>query len=100
MLLSYVVNYRLDLALFAVLVAVGIFLSRRSVRLRRRANERLPRGVLLLVVFLACLGGTAAEWAGRHQRNTLVAIFAGFGPTYAHQLHLLGHANIGLETKS
>ncbi|HVS50956.1 MAG TPA: ATP-binding protein [Opitutaceae bacterium] len=98
MILVYFLDYRIDTALFLLLAAGGWWLGRRVVR-RRRPDAQPPSWRAgLAVLALAAIGALLAEWAGREQRDHLIAVFSRFGPTYAAELARAGHARINFAT--
>lgn len=97
MLLSTVLRYRLDLVAFVLLAALAAGFCWRLVR-RRRPEEPHSGLIGLVLAVVIVLGLGAAEWAGEQRRTSLVAMFAGLGPTYAYHLQDLGHARIDIGT--
>jgi two-component system, sensor histidine kinase len=98
MLLYYITRYRLDVLLLAGLACLGLYLSVWLAR-RRRSTIRLPRFALIAVGVLVIAGSILAEFAGGKQRQALVSMVAGFGPTYAYELERSGHSRVTFETK-
>jgi two-component system, sensor histidine kinase len=98
MILYYITRYRLDLLLLVGFACGGLYLSVWLAQ-RRRPVVRLPRFAIFAVGGLVIAGALLAEFAGSKQRQALVSIFAGFGPTYAYELERAGHSRVTFETK-
>ncbi|PTX91136.1 ATP-binding protein [Opitutus sp. ER46] len=92
-----IVKYRLDFLAFAVLALAGLWLCRHILR-ERGAGMRFPRTVEIITLVLVILGGLLADISARRQKNFLISIFAGFGPSYADGISRLGHARITVNT--
>jgi signal transduction histidine kinase/CheY-like chemotaxis protein len=98
MIFIHVLNYRLDAVGFLLLGVGGWWLSHRILKARSHGVARHPGRMVVAVIALLSLGVSLAEWAGNEQRRHLVAIFSGFGPTYAAELAREGHARIQFDT--
>jgi PAS domain S-box-containing protein len=93
---DWILQYRLDLVAFYVLLWLGALGV--HVRLRRRYGDRGVSPIAwLLLAMTAVVGTTAAEWAGRHEGQRLRHMLDGIAPTYAQEMQLLGHARLPLD---
>jgi hypothetical protein len=90
-------TWRLDLVALVVCVALVAWLCTARVA-RQRAGLRLPRWLWLAIAALLVAAGLTAEWVQRERTDELVTVFAGFGPTYAKELQIQGHATVTLDT--
>lgn len=97
--LYYLLNFRGDFILLALLVGGACLAIERAIR-RRGPQYRIPRKSFLFAAVLVVIGGIAAEWAAHERVNRLVRLFAGFGPTYASEFTAMDHASITLETSA
>ncbi|HWA24665.1 MAG TPA: ATP-binding protein [Lacunisphaera sp.] len=88
--------YRLDLALLILLVAAAFVLTDRH--LRRKISRGLSTKIWVFAALLLGASAAIAEWAARDRTDRLQSVFSGFGPTYAAELAIQGHADITTET--
>ncbi len=93
----YILLYRLDFILLALLVAAGCFWIQRLIR-RRGPQFRTPRRSFVAAALIVVAGGVVAEWAAQDRVQELEKLFAGFGPIYATEFRQHGHEDITLET--
>ncbi len=85
----------MDYGLLA-LVVLGL-VSAAFARLRALQLRALSATLGVAVgALVAVMGVTLAESAERRERETLIARVAGFGPVYARETELLGHARLSL----
>ncbi len=96
--LHYVVTYRLDFLALGLFSVAALWLSTRYVRARRSTVMRIPAPMHFAVWLLMTAAGVIAEFAAESQRQYMVSVFSGYGPTFAHELAEAGHAQVQFST--
>lgn len=91
---------RADYGCFVVALAVAIVLFLRVNRVSFQRGGSKSLGIAILALGIGVGLGTAYQLtrAQKDAEDHLVALVAGFAPTYARELEQLGHAGITLET--
>ena len=98
MLLAHALEYQLDLAVFLLLVAGGVFWAHRY----SPANVRdipYPRAYFPSIAALVLGASVSTYYAGENERAHLRDMLQGLAPTFANEMEVMGLRSLGTDTR-
>ena len=98
MLLAYALKLHLDLAVFLLLAAGGVWWADRSSSPEIRSIP-YPRGYFPALSALLLGSLLATYYAGENERMHLRDMLQGLAPTYANEMEVMGLRNLGTDTR-